>query len=48
MREVLRALFTREQARRLASDLRIDTRGAPSTVRFEEWLALYRFLRLTR
>lgn len=46
MREVLRALFTREQARRLASDLRIDAGAAPSAVRFEEWLALYRFWRL--
>ena len=48
MRATLNVLFTRPQVRRLAADLQLNLDAPPSATRFEQWLALYRFWRVTR
>ena len=44
----LRRLFTHNQVRRLARDLRFSLDARPSELSFEQWLGVYRFLALNR
>lgn len=44
----LRSEFTRPQIRRLGRDLRFDPSGPLRSLTFDQWLALFRFRRLTR
>ena len=48
IRLCLRSEFTRTQIQRLGRDLRFDPSGPPSGLTFDQWLALFRFWRLTR
>ena len=48
IRRCLRSEFTRTQIYRLSRDLRFDPSGPPSGLTFDQWLALFRFWRLTR
>ena len=47
-RRCLRFEFTRTQIQRLSRDLRFDPSGPPHRVTFDQWLALFRFRKLTR
>ena len=47
IRRCLRSEFTRKQVHRLGRDLRFDPSGPPSTLTFDHWLALFRFLVLS-
>ena len=48
IRRCLRPQFTRTQIHRLSRNLRFDPSGPPGGLTFEQWLALFRFRRLTR
>ena len=48
IRRCLRSEFTRTQIQRLSRDLRFDPSGPPCGLTFDQWLALFRFWRLTR
>ena len=48
IRRCLRPVFTRTQVHRLSRDLRFDPSGPPRGLTFDQWLALFRFWRLTR
>ena len=43
IRRCLRSEFTRTQVHRLGRDLRFDPSGPPSSLTFDQWLALFRF-----
>ena len=43
IRRCLRSEFTRTQVHRLSRDLRFDPSGPPSSLTFDQWLALFRF-----
>ncbi|MEJ2132910.1 MAG: hypothetical protein P8Y95_15115, partial [Gammaproteobacteria bacterium] len=44
VRVALRAWLSKLQLRRLARDLRFDIDGQPSSLSFEQWLGLFRFV----
>ena len=46
IRRCLRSEFTRKQVHRLSRDLRFDPSGPPSSLTFDQWLGLFRFLAL--
>jgi len=48
IRRCLRSEFTRTQIHRLGRDLRFDPSGPPRDLTFDQWLALFRFRKLTR
>ena len=48
IRRCLRSEFTRTQVHRLGRDIRFDPSGPPSSLTFDQWLALFRFWVLTR
>lgn len=48
VRKALRRLFTHNQVRRLARDLRFSLDARPSELSFEQWLGIYRFLAIDR
>ena len=48
IRRCLRSEFTRTQIQRLGRDLRFDPSGPPRGLTFDQWLAMFRFRRLTR
>ncbi len=48
IRRCLQGEFTRTQIYRLSRDLRFDPSAPPSRLTFDQWLALFRFRRLSR
>ena len=48
IRRCLRSEFTGMQVYRLSRNLRFDPAGPPGALTFDQWLALFRFWRLTR
>lgn len=46
--QCLKSTFSKKEVRRLGLDLGFDPGGRPSTLRFEQWLGLFRFLELRR
>lgn len=48
VRKALRNLFTHNQVRCLASDLRFSLDARPSELSFEQWLGVYRFHAIDR